>query len=666
MNLNLSKISQSTKRAARHLFLLLTVGLMVFTACQDGILTDPSSSEDGLSVQFKTASQTRFANDLMFDVGDSIGIYSVQWADDVTPGQLRASGNRQDNIPYWLVGENDNWATSGKGILYPFGGEYIDLYAYYPYMQAPMNSDARIGLSVIPDQTSLTDYKHSDFKAAVARKLNRYSGVFHFEFYHRLSQVRFELIAGDDVMIEDLLAARIKLKNIVTEGEYSYTGGNPDSVHVGTTVADIIPCGAFTIEDDKLVGKAAIIMPQILNNTSLLEITVGGTVVTADFSDPVVCRSGESRLISITLNGDGGIDFTTEIKPWDEQPPTEEKPIMATFEADCENENDIRLEMALSKDVEINWGDGTENTLVAAGEQVVRHTYDTSKGNRFKTTIYGDKNAISIFISAYIITGKMDFSGCNNLMACMIQRRTNQDADFNLANCPSLEFITFENLSGDTGKLKLDIAQSANLKEMTVVNTDSLLVSDLKNNLSLVGLDFSNVTLNNIDLTEHVDLQRLQLILKGYEPNTIDLTGNVNLTRLRLDYMNNLSEVDMSANTALTELFVRNCSVTAIDLTHNTELDILDISNTLISSIDLTPVSKLKWLHCNGSQISRLDFLPTPLIEDIDCRECPISGQDLIDMAVSLPQKEYGQARSLDIEPEKRALIEDILSPKKW
>lgn len=635
MNLNLFRTSQSAKRAARHLFLLFTGSLMVFTACQDGLVTAPSSSENDLSIQFKTASQTRFANDLMFDVGDSIGIYSVQWADDVTPGQLRASGNRQDNIPYWLVGENDNWATNGKGIIYPFGGEYIDLYAYYPYMQAPMNSDARIGLSVIPDQTSLANYKHSDFKAAVARKLNRYSGVFHFEFYHRLSQVRFELIAGDGVLIEDLLAARIKLKNIITEGEYSYTGGNPDSVHVGTTVADITPCGAFTIEDDKLVGKAAIIMPQILDNGNLLEITVGGTVVTADFSDPVTCRSGESRLISITLNGDG-IEFTTEIKPWDEQPPTEEKPIMATFEADCESENDIRLEMALSKDVEINWGDGTENTLVAAGEQVVRHTYDTSKGNRFKTTIYGDKDAISIFISAYIITGVIDFSGCNNLMACMIQRRTNQDVDFDLANCPLLEFITFENLSGDTGKLKLDIAQSANLKEMTVLNTDSLMVSDLKNNLSLVGLDFSNVTLNSIDLTEHVALGRLKLILKGYESNTIDLTQNVNLTALRLDYMEMITEVDLSANTLLEGLFIMHMPV---------------------SVINLSPFGNLKEFHCNNTNVASLNFSSNPLIEYVNCTECPISGQDLIDMAISLPTREGMTKGRFVIEYEKKEYI---------
>ena len=313
------------KKNTRYISLFFLTGFILsFTTCQDMEMEmSMRSLEADNQIEFKTTPQTRSAENLLFEVGDTIGIYSVIWEPgNQIPGELQSSGNYDDNKPYILVDENDNW-TSPDPIYYPFGKRKIDLYAYYPWNDIPMNNNTTLNVSVHEDQSALDNYQRSDFKAAVTRGLNKDSGPFHFDFYHRLSQLSFEIVAGTGVRPEEILGAQIKLKNVITNGSYSFTDGEPDIVTPGNQISDITPCGILQLEGNKLTGKSAIVIPQTLTSETILELTVEEEIVTADFAENVTLRSGESRLITITLNADG-IDFTTEIKPWDEQPPTEE------------------------------------------------------------------------------------------------------------------------------------------------------------------------------------------------------------------------------------------------------------------------------------------------------------------------------------------------------
>lgn len=312
--------------------LLAFLGGIIFASCQRDELSIQSSIA-ATALEFKTIPLTRFADQSFFDAGDSVGIYSVMWVDNDNPRELASNGNHRDNVPYILLDENDSW-ESPDPIYYPVSGRYLDLYAYYPFSQNPMNENAQLKVSVIPDQRNLKHYKKSDFKAAISRKLRVEDGPIHFDFYHRLSQIKFELIPGTGVQAEDLLESEIKLKNVVTDGLYSYTGGEPDLVYPGTIRDDIIPCGTLMIMDGKVVGQAAIIIPQSLNEASTIEVSIYNKVYTADFSRQPAFGSGESRVISLTISS-LGIEIETEIKPWDEQPPVEEKEIIGTFTVDC-------------------------------------------------------------------------------------------------------------------------------------------------------------------------------------------------------------------------------------------------------------------------------------------------------------------------------------------
>ncbi|MEQ8581687.1 MAG: MBG domain-containing protein [Marinoscillum sp.] len=89
-----------------------------------------------------------------------------------------------------------------------------------------------------------------------------------------------------------------------------------------------------------------------------------------------------------------------------------------------------------------------------------------------------------------------------------------------------------------------------------------------------------------------------------------DLTGIeafVNLTKLNCG-VNQLTALDVTANTALTRLHCHNNQLTSLDVTQNTLLDTLFIANNQISAIDLSENTSLIFLYFVGNNIASIDL----------------------------------------------------------
>ena len=89
-----------------------------------------------------------------------------------------------------------------------------------------------------------------------------------------------------------------------------------------------------------------------------------------------------------------------------------------------------------------------------------------------------------------------------------------------------------------------------------------------------------------------------------------DLTGIeafVNLTKLNCG-VNQLTTLDVTANTALTYLYCYNNQLTSLDVTQNTLLDTLHMSNNQITEIDLSQNVSLTFLHFVGNNIASIDL----------------------------------------------------------
>ena len=92
----------------------------------------------------------------------------------------------------------------------------------------------------------------------------------------------------------------------------------------------------------------------------------------------------------------------------------------------------------------------------------------------------------------------------------------------------------------------------------------------------------------------------------------IDVSKNTALTYLNLGINNNISEIDVSKNTALTSLNLRDNHISKIDVSKNTALTSLDLSRNFLNfrnsfSIDLSSNTALTSLDLGDNRISKID-----------------------------------------------------------
>ena len=98
----------------------------------------------------------------------------------------------------------------------------------------------------------------------------------------------------------------------------------------------------------------------------------------------------------------------------------------------------------------------------------------------------------------------------------------------------------------------------------------------------------------------------------------IDVSHNTALERLGLA-SNQLSSLDISQNTALRELQCAGNSLTGLDLSHNTALEILVCSSNQLSELDLSQLTSLTYLSCSSNKLTSLNIRNNQSLEMLFC-----------------------------------------------
>jgi len=110
-----------------------------------------------------------------------------------------------------------------------------------------------------------------------------------------------------------------------------------------------------------------------------------------------------------------------------------------------------------------------------------------------------------------------------------------------------------------------------------------------------------------------------------------DLTGIasfINITSLDCRF-NDLTNLDLSANTVLITLNCRFNDLTNLDLSANTALITLDCKYNDLSSLDLSTNTALSILDCNGNDLSSLDLSANTALTNLDCSYNDLPSLDL-------------------------------------
>ena len=132
--------------------------------------------------------------------------------------------------------------------------------------------------------------------------------------------------------------------------------------------------------------------------------------------------------------------------------------------------------------------------------------------------------------------------------------------------------------------------------------------------------------LTSLDLSKNTALT--ELICHNNQLTSLDFSKNTALTQLKCDN-NQLTSLDVSKNTALTQLECDNNQLTSLDVSKNTALTELDCNNNQLTSLDISKNTALTSLDCNFNQLTTLDVSQTTALTWLKCEYNRLTTLDL-------------------------------------
>ena len=99
---------------------------------------------------------------------------------------------------------------------------------------------------------------------------------------------------------------------------------------------------------------------------------------------------------------------------------------------------------------------------------------------------------------------------------------------------------------------------------------------------------------------------------------------------------NQLTELDLSQNTALVQLYGEGNQLRSLDLSHNTSLVALDCNSNYLTKLDVSNNIALAGLLCINNQLSELDLSHNTALEELYCGSQKTSGGEVQELVLTL------------------------------
>lgn len=254
--------------------------------------------------------QSRVA-DGAFEADDAIGLYLL-----VQPGQL-TDARHVDNMRFRYDGSS--WMPD-RTVYYPSAEDACDFLAYYPYREeAFAEGTSRMVCEVAADQSDAQAYSRSDFLVAEKTSVVPSADAVPLVFKHKLAEIHIEIKPGTAfASVEELLAAspQVTVKGVCLQGTFDFATKDFTDC---TNPSDVLPAGQLTVEDDRLSGKRAIVIPQeVAGDHPLVEVKAGGKSYRFTFGEKHTIAPSGKEIYTLTLKRSApeGI-IQTEIADWE-------------------------------------------------------------------------------------------------------------------------------------------------------------------------------------------------------------------------------------------------------------------------------------------------------------------------------------------------------------
>ena len=175
---------------------------ILLAACSDSLFDGDGGKLNGedriqLSGSIEQLSLTRVGDNGFCD-GDVMGVYVVDY-NGGTPGTLKPSGNRCDNVRHTFDEANNQWEPA-YDIYWKDKHTHIDVYGYYPFANPESIDDYQFEVQKDQSRASadgeMGGYEASDFLWGKVGDVAPTTSIIRLPLFHRMSNARVTLIQG--------------------------------------------------------------------------------------------------------------------------------------------------------------------------------------------------------------------------------------------------------------------------------------------------------------------------------------------------------------------------------------------------------------------------------------------------------------------------------------
>ncbi|OYX28088.1 MAG: hypothetical protein B7Z06_02620 [Flavobacteriales bacterium 32-35-8] len=196
-------------------------------------------------------------------------------------------------------------------------------------------------------------------------------------------------------------------------------------------------------------------------------------------------------------------------------------------------------------------------------------------------------------------------------------------------------FVPDDNFERALVELGLDSAPldnfvpTANVRGITFLDIHDKNISDLTGIEDFVALSILNCDDNNLtslNISQNTNLT--QLFCRFNQLTNLDTSQNTNLNILWVDG-NQLTGLDVTNNVNLVSLITNNNPLNVLDVTKNLALRVLYCENNQLANLDITKNVVLRFINVNDNALTNLDTSNNINLTDIACGDNLITSLDL-------------------------------------
>ena len=259
-------------------------------------------------------------NDNGFCDGDVMGVYIVDY-DGGTPGTLKVSGNRGDNVRHTFDEPNYKW-NSAYDLYWKDKHTHIDVYGYYPFADPESVDDYQF--EVKRDQSKPSEngemggYEASDFLWGKVADVAPTTSVIRLPMKHRMANARVTLVEGSGFAAGEWAGTEktVLAPNLIRKASINLADG--------TVTANGSVEATATMPSRSGNEWRAIVVPQTVKaGVTLFSITIGGVPYKFAKNEAFTYMPGKMSNFSIRVDkkaGSGQYQLTLiseSITPWE-------------------------------------------------------------------------------------------------------------------------------------------------------------------------------------------------------------------------------------------------------------------------------------------------------------------------------------------------------------